>query len=104
MVRQNSPSHAPIVLLSASRGTQRYQVARTPARFRAFPDDTGIALKGDKPVACVGPILKLLDRRVIARLTAGSHRGGRPRDIDKFGHAVSRLKLRPPATRARACT
>ena len=43
-------------------------VARAPARFRAFPDDTGIALKGDKPVACVGPILKLLDGHVIAGL------------------------------------
>jgi hypothetical protein len=43
-------------------------VPRAPARFRAFPDDTGIALKGDKPVACVGPILKLLDGHVIAGL------------------------------------
>jgi len=37
-------------------------VAQAPARFRAFPDDTRIALKGDKPFACVGPILKLLER------------------------------------------
>ena len=41
-------------------------VAWAPARFRAFPDDTGIALNGDKPVARVGPILKLLDGHVIA--------------------------------------
>jgi len=26
-------------------------VARARARFRTFPDDTGIAFKGDKPVA-----------------------------------------------------
>jgi hypothetical protein len=38
---------------------------RAPTRFRAFPDDTGIALNGDKPVARVGPILKLLDGDVI---------------------------------------
>jgi hypothetical protein len=47
-------------------------VARAPARFRAFPDDTGVALKGDKPVACVGPVLKLLDGHVIAGLAAGT--------------------------------
>ena len=35
------------------------KVTRAPARFRAFPDDAGVALEGDKPVACVGPILKL---------------------------------------------
>ena len=46
-------------------------VARAPARFRALPDDTGIALNGDKPVARVGPILKLLDGHVIAGLAAG---------------------------------
>ena len=45
-------------------------VARAPARFRAFPDDTGIALEGDKPVARVGPIL--------ARRAHCSHR----RDLD----------------------
>ena len=36
-------------------------VARALARFRAFPNDIGIAFEGDKPFACVGPILKLLD-------------------------------------------
>jgi hypothetical protein len=46
-------------------------VARSPARFRAFPDDTGVALKGNKPVACVGSVLKLLDGHVIAGLAAG---------------------------------
>jgi hypothetical protein len=35
-------------------------LARATARFRAFPDDTRIALNGDEPVACVGPILKFL--------------------------------------------
>jgi hypothetical protein len=47
-------------------------VAWAPARFRAFPDDTGIALNGDKPVARVGPILKLLDGHVIAGLPPGT--------------------------------
>jgi hypothetical protein len=47
-------------------------VAWTPARFRAFPDYTGIALKRDKPLACVSPILKFLDSQVIARLAAGT--------------------------------
>ena len=46
-------------------------VVRAPARLRAFPDDTWVALKGDKPVACVRPILKLLDGHVIAGLAAG---------------------------------
>src|SRR6516162_8986380 len=56
-------------------------VARVPARFRAFPDDTGIALKGDKPIACVGPILKLLDDHVIAGLAAGAAGEECPWDI-----------------------
>ena len=43
-----------------------------PARSRAFPDDTGIALNGDKPVARVCPILKLLDGYMIAGLAAGT--------------------------------
>ena len=45
-------------------------VAWAPARFRAFPDDTGIDLNGDKPVARVCPILKLLDGHMIAGLGA----------------------------------
>jgi len=57
-------------------------VARAPTRFRTFPDDTGIAFKGDKPVACVGPILKLLDGHVIARLAADTAGEESPRDID----------------------
>ena len=47
-------------------------VAWAPARFRAFPDDTGIALNGGKRVARVGPILKLLDGHMIAGLAAGT--------------------------------
>jgi len=67
-------------------------VARAPARFRAFPDDTGIALKGDKPVACVGPILKLLDCRVIAGLAAGAASEECPRDIDHVWRALALVK------------
>jgi hypothetical protein len=48
------------------------KVARASARFRAFPDNSGIAPKGDKPVAYVGPILKLLDGHVIAGFAAGT--------------------------------
>src|SRR5690348_9201781 len=48
------------------------KVVRATARFRAFPDDAGIALKGDKPVARVGPILELLDGQVIAGLAAST--------------------------------
>ena len=62
-------------------------VALAPARFRAFPDDTGIALKGDKPVAYVGPILKLLDGHVIAGLAAGTAGEECPRDIDHVRRA-----------------
>src|SRR4051794_11142408 len=62
-------------------------VARVPARFRAFPDDTGIALEGDKPGACVGPILKLLDGHVIAGLAAGTAGEECPRDIDHVRRA-----------------
>ena len=57
-------------------------VARAPARFRASPNDTGIALKGNEPVACVSPILKLLDGHVIAGLAAGTAVEDCPRDID----------------------
>src|SRR5580698_6683780 len=46
-------------------------LARAPARFRAFPDDIWVAPKGYKPVAGVGPILKLFDGHVIAVLAAG---------------------------------
>ena len=62
--------------------------ARAPARFRAFPDDTGIALKRDKPVACLGPILKLLDGHVIAWLAAGTAGEERPRDIAICGELL----------------
>ena len=47
-------------------------IAGVPARFRAFPDGTGIALEGDKPVAGIGPILKLLDGHMVAELAAGT--------------------------------
>ena len=57
-------------------------VTRAPVRFRAFPDDTGIALKGDKPVACIGPILKLFDGHVIAGLTTGTAGEECPRGVD----------------------
>jgi hypothetical protein len=57
-------------------------VARVPARFRAFPDDTGIALKRHKPFACIGPILKLLDGHLIAGLALGTAGEECPRDID----------------------
>jgi hypothetical protein len=49
-------------------------VARASARFRAFADDIGIALKGDQRVAYIGPILKLLDGHVITWLAAGTGR------------------------------
>src|SRR5712691_10422913 len=77
-------------------------VARAPARFPAFPDDTGIALKGDKPVACVGPILKLLDGHVIAGLAAGTPGEECPRDIDHVRRALALVKQRHPAPGAEA--
>jgi hypothetical protein len=72
-------------------------VARAPARFRAFPDDTGIALKGDKPFACVGPILKLLDGHMIAGLAAGTAGEERPRDIDHMRRALAFVEQRRAA-------
>jgi hypothetical protein len=45
-------------------------VARALPRFRALPEDTGIALEGNKRFARVGPILKLLDAYVVAGLAA----------------------------------
>ena len=63
--------------------------ARALARFRAFPDDTGIALEGDKPFACVGPILKLLDGHVIAGLAAGTADEECPRNIDHVRRALA---------------
>src|SRR5215471_16318827 len=77
-------------------------VARTPTRFRAFPDDTGIALKGDKPVACVGPILKLLDGHVIAGLAAGTAREECPRDIDHVRRVLALVEQRRAAPGAEA--
>ena len=77
-------------------------VARAPARFRAFPDDTGIALKGDKPVARVGPILKLLDRHVIAGLAAGAADEECPWDIDHVRRALAFVEQRRAAPGAEA--
>src|SRR5712691_1733198 len=77
-------------------------VARAPARFRAFPDDTGIALKGDKPVACVGPILKFLDGHVIAGLAAGTTGEERPRDIDHMRRVLALVEQRRAAPGAEA--
>ena len=64
-------------------------VARTPARFRAVPDDTGITLEGDKPVACIRPILKLLEGHVITRLAADTADEECPRNIDHVRRALA---------------
>ena len=80
----------------------RMSAPRAPARFRAFPDNTGIALKGDKPVACVGPILKLLDGHVIAGLAAGTAGEECPRDIDHVRRTLALVKQRRPAPAAEA--
>ena len=77
-------------------------VMRTPARFRAFPDDTRIALEGDKSLACVGPILQLLDGHVIAGLAAGTAAEQCPRDIDHVRRALALVKQRRPAPGAEA--
>ena len=86
----------------AGRGTQRHQRRRAPARLRAFPDDTGIPLKEDKPVACVGPVLKLLDGHVIEGLAAGTAGEECPRDIDHVRRALALVKQRRPAPGAEA--
>jgi len=86
----------------AGRGTLGINVARAPARFRAFPDDTGIALKGDKLGACVGPILKLLDGHVIAGLAAGTAGEECPRDIDHVRRALALVEQRRTAPGAEA--
>src|SRR5215469_2540714 len=77
-------------------------VARASVRFRAFPDDTGIALQGDKPVACIGPILKLLDGHVIAGLAAGTADEECPRDIDHVRRALVFVEQRRAAPGAEA--
>src|SRR5208282_161876 len=73
-------------------------VARALSRFRAFPDDTGIALEGDKRSARVGPILKLLDGHVVAGLPAGTAGEERPRDIDHVRRALARIEQRRAAS------
>ena len=78
------------------------KVTPAPARFRAFPDDTGVALEGDKPVACVGPILKLLDGEVIAGLAAGTAAEECPRNIDHPRRALAFVKQRSPAPETEA--
>jgi hypothetical protein len=77
-------------------------VARAPARFRAFPDDTRVALKRDKPVACVRPILKLLDGLVIAGLAASTAAEEGPRYIDHVRRALAFVNQRSPAPGAEA--
>ena len=77
-------------------------VARASARFRAFPDDTGISFKGDKPVACVRPILKLLDGHVIPGLAAGTAGEECPRDIDHVRRALALVEQRRAAPGAEA--
>ena len=77
-------------------------VARAPARLRAFPDDTGIALEGDKPLACVGPILKLLDGHVVAGLAAGTAGEEGPWDIDHVRRALALVEQRRAAPGAEA--
>ena len=72
-------------------------VAQAPARFRAFPDDTWIGLKGDKPFACVSPILKLLDGYVIAWLAAGAAGEKRPRNVDHMRRALALVEQRRAA-------
>jgi hypothetical protein len=83
-------------------GLKVINFAWAPARFRAFPHDTGIALKGDKPVACVGPILKLLDGHVIAGLAAGTAGEECPRDIDHVRRALELVQQRRTAAGAEA--
>jgi len=74
-------------------------VARTLPRFRAFPDDIGIALERDKPFAHVGPILKLFDGYMVAGLAAGTAGEERPRDIDHVGRALLLIEERRTASR-----
>src|SRR6516225_4062706 len=79
---------------STSRGRRR--------DFGRFPDDTGIALEGDKPVACVGPILELLDGHVIAGLAADTAGEECPRDIDHVRRALALVEQRRAAPGAEA--
>src|SRR5260370_11327178 len=72
-------------------------VARALPRFRALPDDTGIALEGDKRFARVGPILKLLDSHVVAGVAAGTAGEERPRDIDHVQRALALIEQRRAA-------
>jgi hypothetical protein len=76
------------------------KVPRAPARLRAFPDDTWIALKWYKPVARIGPILNLLDGHVIAGLAASTAGKECPRDIDHVRRPLSHVKHRSAATGA----
>src|SRR6516165_6813973 len=71
-------------------------VARAPSRFRAFPDDTGIALKGDKLVARVGPI-PCADFSEQSRLHACANRrvGRRFSSSGKSGRASLSLTCSP---------
>src|SRR5262245_22463001 len=81
---------------------QTVGAARAPARFRAFPDDAGIALEGGKPFASVGPILKLLDSHVVARLAAGTAGEERPRNVDHVRRAPALVEERCAAPGAEA--
>ena len=74
-IPQKAVSEKPVLLLKiAGLEKRRSGIARALRfrDFRAFPDDTRIALEGDKPFARVGPILKLLDGQMVAGLAAGT--------------------------------
>jgi hypothetical protein len=75
-------------------------VAGAPTRFWAFPDDTGVTLKWGKPVAGVGPILKLLDGHLIAGLASRTAAEECPRDIDHVRRALALVKHWSPAAGA----
>src|ERR1700731_4179645 len=78
------------------------RLAGAPARFWAFPDDTGVALKRYKPVTGVGPILKLFDGHVIAGLASGTAAEECAQDIDHVRRAPALVKQWRPAPGAEA--
>ena len=70
-------------------------LARALSRFRALPDDTGIALERNQRFARVSPILKLLDSDVVAGLPPGTAAEDRPRDIDHVPRTLACIEQRP---------
>jgi hypothetical protein len=81
----------------ASAGSRR-RLAAAPSRAR--PDDARETLQRIQPLAAIGPIGRLLDGDVIARLPSGALIEERARDVDHLRRVGALVEERRAAARA----